>query len=202
MALGGGNSARALRRLPVLRHPWSALLAPYSRNLLDVSAPSAVISCGYCCAPAAAYEATHETAYEAVCGEMWRTRRRMRLFALLLLLALPPCDEAEKAECGGCGRTWLRAYMAAGARTCGRTRHSPSTSAAATSRLLRPSSRPFDPCGLGKVLVTEPVEGRRGGVRSAYDSGQSMHIRSVYERPGAPTSTNTTINRRDSSYSR
>ena len=70
------------------------------------------------------------------------------------------------------------------------------------SRLLCLVSRPFDPCGLGKVLVTEPVEGRRGGVRSAYDSGQSMHIRSGYERSGAPTSTDKTINRRDSSYSR
>ena len=39
-------------------------------------------------------------------------------------------------------------------------------------------------------------------MRSTYDSGQSMHTWSVYERPGAPTSTNTTINWRDSSYSR
>ena len=70
---------------------------------------SAATLCGeeVCGAPAAAYDATHEAAYEAVCGVVWRTRRRMRLFALLLLLALPPCDEAEKAECGGCGRTWL-----------------------------------------------------------------------------------------------
>ena len=130
--------------MPVLRHPWSALLAPYSRNLLDVSAPSAVISCGYCCAPAAAYEATHETAYEAVCGEMWRTRRRMRLFALLLLLALPPCTVRRGGE-GGMRR--VRAHVAESLHGSGPThlrahaplaKHLGSGNAASTASLIPP----------------------------------------------------------------
>ena len=85
-----------------------------------------------------------------------RRRRGLMLFALVLLLALPPLElpplvppEQERER---------------------HQRH-------------RPPSR---------------FENDRSGIvgRSAYDGGQSTYSRSGHERPGACTSTNTTINRR------